>query len=101
MKKREPVSKIMSDQLISVNITQKLKEVDAEVDAIIEENNIRHVPVVSGDKVIGLISKTDLERVSFVNTIDGSNLWTSMYDVLSIEQVMSKNLKVINSAKTP
>ena len=100
MKKREPVSKIMSDQLISVNITQKLKEVDAEVDAIIEENNIRHVPVVSGDKVIGLISKTDLERVSFVNTIDGSNLWTSMYDVLSIEQVMSKNLKTVQENDT-
>ena len=96
MKKREPVSKIMSDQLISVNTTQKLKEVDA----IIEENNIRHVPVVSGDKVIGLISKTDLERVSFVNTIDGSNLGTSMYDVLSIEQVMSKNLKTVQENDT-
>ncbi len=96
MKKREPVSKIMSDQLISVNTTQKLREVEA----IIDENNIRHVPVVSGDKVIGLISKTDLERVSFVNTIDGSNLGTSMYDVLSIEQVMSKNLKTVQESDT-
>ena len=96
MKKREPVSQILSDQLISVNTTQKLKEVDA----IIEENNIRHVPVVSGDKVIGLISKTDLERVSFVNTIDGSDLGTSMYDVLSIEQVMSKNLKTVQENDT-
>ena len=91
-----PVSKIMSTDILSVNITQSLKEVDA----IISDQHIRHVPVVSGDKIIGMLSKTDLQKISFVNTIDGDGLTTAMYDNLSIEQVMTKDITTVEKDDT-
>ncbi|WP_020570868.1 CBS domain-containing protein [Neolewinella persica] len=96
MKKRMPVSKIMSTDILSVNISQNLREVDA----IIKDQHIRHVPVVSGDKIIGMLSKTDLQKISFVNTVDGDGLTTAMYDNLSIDQVMTKDVITVDKDDT-
>lgn len=96
MKKRTPVSKIMTTDIVTVNTTQTL----IEVDKILTENNIRHIPVVSGKTVIGMLSKIDLQKISFVNTVDGDELTTVIYDELSIEQVMTKNLIVIQKDNT-
>ena len=96
MKKRTPVSKIMSSDILSVNQTQSLREVEA----LIQGEHIRHVPVVSGDKVIGMLSKTDLQKISFVNTVDGDGLTTAMYDNLSIEQVMTKDVHTVQKDDT-
>ncbi|MGC6470984.1 MAG: CBS domain-containing protein [Flavobacteriales bacterium] len=96
MKKRTPVSKIMTTDIVTVNTTQTL----SEVDKILTENNIRHIPVVSGKTVIGMLSKIDLQKISFVNTVDGDELTTVIYDELSIEQVMTKNLIVIQKDNT-
>jgi CBS domain-containing protein len=91
MKKRTPVSKIMTTDIISVNKTQSLKEVSE----IIETKHIRHVPVTSGDEIIGMLSKTDLNKISFINTIEGDELTSSIYDYLTIEQVMTKNIATV------
>lgn len=96
MKKRTPVSKIMSSNPITVNTTQSLKDVDS----IFEAENIRHLPVVSGNKVIGILSKTDLQKISFVNSFQAGQVTTAMYDVLNIEQVMTKNVNSIQKDDT-
>lgn len=71
-----------------------------DVDRILEQKHIRHIPVVSGDEVIGMISRTDLQKISFVNSFDGDHLTTAMYDALTIEQVMTKDLTTVASADT-
>ncbi len=96
MKKRTPISQIMSKDIITVNLTQSIKEVSD----LIDTEKIRHVPVVSGNKVIGMLSKTDLQKISFVNTVEGNELTTAMYDVLSIEQVMTKMLTSVQLTDT-
>jgi len=98
MKRRELVSKIMSTNLITINLTNNL--VDAE--KLFNENSIRHIPVVSGDDIIGILSLTDLLRVSFVDTYgsDESDVDTAVYNMLSIEQVMVKNLVSVSSSQT-
>lgn len=96
MKKRTPISKIMSNDIITVNKTQSIREVSD----IIEDKNIHHVPVVSGDKVIGMLSKVDLQKISFVNSYDNNGLTTAMYDNLNIEQVMTKDVKVVQKSDT-
>ena len=96
MKKRTPISKIMSNDIITVNKTQSIREVSE----IIEDKNIHHVPVVSGDKVIGMLSKVDLQKISFVNSYDNDGLTTAMYDNLNIEQVMTKDVKVVQKSDT-
>ena len=52
MKQRVPVSQIMSKELITLTPTQSLY--DAE--RLFKKHNIRHIPVVEGDKIIGIVS---------------------------------------------
>lgn len=98
MKKRELVSKIMSTNLITVNLSNNL----SEAEKLFNENSIRHIPVVSGDDIIGILSLTDLLRVSFVDTYgsDEADVDTAVYNMLSIEKVMVKNLVSVSSTQT-
>lgn len=96
MKKRSPVSTIMSTDLVSVNTTQSL----TEVNDLLESNGIHHMPVVSGEEVIGMISKTDLQKISFVSSYGEEHVGTSMYNILSIEQVMTKDVETVESKDT-
>ena len=61
MKKNEPISKIMSTDLTTVHDGQPV----SALRSIFEKNDIHHVPVVSGDKLIGIVSSNDFMRVSF------------------------------------
>jgi CBS domain-containing protein len=98
MKRRELVSKIMSTNLITVNTTNNL----VEAERLFNENSIRHIPVVSGEDIIGMLSLTDLLRVSFVDTYGGdeSDVDTAVYNMLTIEQVMVKNIVSVSSTQT-
>ncbi|WP_347173618.1 CBS domain-containing protein [Polaribacter uvawellassae] len=98
MKRRELVSKIMSTNLITVNHTNNL----VEAEKLFNENSIRHIPVVSGDDIIGMLSLTDLLRVSFVDAYgtDENEVDTAVYNMLTIEQVMAKNLVSVTSSQT-
>lgn len=93
MKKRAQVSKIMTSNPITVNFTNNVKEV-AEIFA---EKNIHHIPVVSGKDLIGMISKNDIERISFVSESQDTKVNTQIYDGLKIEQVMSKQLDTVDT----
>ena len=86
----------MTSNIITLNKTQSIKEVSE----LLDNNNIHHMPVMSGDTLIGMLSRTDLEKISFVNSMEGEGLTTAMYDVLSIEQVMTKNLSVAQASDT-
>lgn len=98
MKKREPVSKIMTANVITVNHTDNLETAEK----LFKENKIRHIPVVSGKDVIGMLSLTDLLRVSYVENIgeNDENVDTVVNTLFSIEQVMAKNIVSVNSDTT-
>ena len=89
MKRREPVSKIMTTDLVTINHTNSL--LDAE--KLFEKHKIRHIPVVNNKKIIGILSLTDLLRISFVDNYgeDDSQVDTAVYNMLSIEHVMVKD----------
>lgn len=92
MKKREHVSKIMTANPITVNTSNSVNDIAQ----IFKEENIRHIPVVSGEKLVGMVSKTDMDRISFV--IDSEEkVNTQVYNSLSIEQVMTEQLDVVQS----
>ena len=87
MKQRVPVSQIMSKELITLTPTQSLY--DAE--RLFKKHNIRHIPVVEGDKIIGIVSYSDLLRISFADMTDGEDQVTSVvYDMYTIPQIMAK-----------
>lgn len=96
MKKSTPISKIMSRDIITMSQNQTL----GDLNQLIEDKDIRHVLIVSGDHVVGMLSNTDLDKISFINTFDGDGLTTSIYGSLTIQQVMTKDLTLVQKDDT-
>ena len=69
MKKNEPVGHIMTKNVLSVDINANLKEVKD----MINRQKIRHVPVVKEKQLVGIISKTDINRLSFSGLFEDQN----------------------------
>jgi len=88
MKKREPLSSIMTKDPVTVNINATLNEVRD----LMGKHGFRHFPVVSGDELVGIISQTDVMRLSFGNVFDNQKeIDQTMFDMLTIEDVMMTN----------
>lgn len=61
MKRREPVKEIMTKEVFTMQENEKLSAV---VD-MFRKHKIRHIPVLSGRKITGIISRTDINRLTF------------------------------------
>jgi CBS domain-containing protein len=93
MKKREPVSHIMTSDVFTVNESDNLRDAVA----IIRKNKIRHLPVVSGKSVSGIISRTDINRLTFgalFENQEGAD--EAVLDMLSIPQVMTSKPRTVS-----
>ncbi len=90
MKKRVPISQIMTQKVVT--ITTKDDLVTAE--ELFKKHRIRHIPVVKGDTILGMLSYTDLMRISFADAIDEDEFEvdTMVYNMFTIEQVMVKDV---------
>ncbi len=89
MKKNEPVSKVMSGSPITVHEGDPV----SKVKQLIETHGIHHVPVVSGEQLVGIISWSDLLRVSFgeFGNQDGRQLDAILDHTYSVTGLMSTN----------
>lgn len=97
MKEKVPVSSIMSKDVIKLSFNDNLST--AEI--IFKHNKIRHIPVVDENKIIGMLSYTDLLRISFVDAIDDEEIMdTTVYNMFTVEQVMAKKMVTITPETT-
>lgn len=98
MKKRVPVSQIMTKNVVTLSTKDDL--VTAE--ELFKKNRIRHIPVTSGNEVLGMLSYTDLMRISFADAIDEheQDVDTMVYNMFTIEQVMVKDVICVSSHAT-
>ena len=91
-----PISEIMTVQPVTVSTDTPLPDVYR----LVKERSINHLPVVDGDKLVGIISRTDLERVSFVNDPNSSNVVEAMWDFLRTENLMTRSIITIDKHET-
>jgi len=98
MKHRVPVSFIMTKNVVKLNLTDDL----TKAEMLFKKNNIRHIPVVNGNAIIGMLSYTDLLRISFADAIDDDEeiIDITVYNMFTIEQVMAKKLVTISPETT-
>lgn len=97
MKRREALSHIMTDHVMTVTPQDDLKEV---VD-LINKKKIRHVPVVENGHVVGMISRTDINRLTFSSLFEGQEgADEAVLTMLSISQVMTHKPRVIQATQT-
>lgn len=89
MERLEPVSKIMTKELVTLTLNDDLYKAEK----LFRKHHIRHIPVVNGDKIIGMLSLSDLKRISFLDGYDANEIKidSAIYEMLGIEQIMVKN----------
>lgn len=97
MRKRELVNTIMTRNIHVVQLEDKL----TEARELIRKYGIRHVPVIYGKQLVGIISKTDLNRLTFSSLFAGQDdADEAVFDMLTISQVMSHRPRVVKANDT-
>lgn len=92
------VSTIMSTDLITVNYKDDLESAEH----LFKTHKIRHIPVVKNGELKGMLSYTDLLRISFADAIgdDEMSIDSVVYNMFTIEQVMVKSVVSMPSSST-
>lgn len=98
MKQHVPVSSIMTQNIIKLNLSDDL----TKAESLFKEHKIRHIPVVNGSKILGILSYTDLLRISFADAVDEDEdvVDTTVYNMFTLEQVMTKKVVSISPETT-
>lgn len=81
------VAHIMSTDLKTLTKNQSLYEAEK----LFKKYKIRHLPVVDGDVIVGVLSYSDLLKISYADVADEEeDVESVVYDMFSITQVMAK-----------
>lgn len=95
MRRNEPVTHIMTKDPITANLSQKLSEVQQSM----AEHGFHHMPVVNGTKLVGILSSTDLLRVTYDYGADPGQNAAVLDNTRTIADVMQPGpLSVSNKA---
>ena len=93
MKRNEPVSKIMTTDLVTVHHGDPV----SKVRQLIREHGVHHIPVVSGQTLVGIISYSDVLRVSFGDAFkaDERTVDATLDHTMTLEQLMQNEPTVV------
>jgi CBS domain-containing protein len=83
-------------------ITLKKQDNLETAEHLFKFHHIRHIPVVDGEVIIGMLSYTDLLRLSFgdIELNDEEMSDVMVYSMFSIEQVMNRNIVTVTSSNS-
>ncbi|MEW6745994.1 MAG: CBS domain-containing protein [Planctomycetota bacterium] len=85
------VSKYMTSKLITAKPDMSVKDAFLTM----RKQRVRHLPVVEGDRLVGIISDRDLRRPKWADALDD---WTSYYQIddnITVADVMTKNPETV------
>ena len=93
-----PIADIMTKKIIALNRKDDLETAEM----LFKKHKIRHIPVVHEDSIIGMLSYTDLLRISFADAFNENEdgVDTVVYNMFTIEQVMAKKIVSVHSETT-
>ncbi|WP_299361294.1 CBS domain-containing protein [Winogradskyella sp.] len=93
-----PISEIMTRNIIALNRDDDLETAEL----LFKRNKIRHIPVVAGEVILGMLSYSDLLRISFADAVydTDEDVDTLVYNMFTIDQVMVKNVVTVPSTAT-
>lgn len=92
-----PIKDIMTAQVFSITTSTRLEEAEA----MFRKHKVRHLPVTKNHELVGILSLTDLQRISFATSLGEAEeeIDNAMYEMLGIEQVMqSKPVSIQQNA---
>ena len=92
MKKNEPIEKVLSRDVVTVHTGQNV----SDVRKILSKNGFHHVPVVSGKKLLGLISAADILGITIEGVGSDARSMDGYIDhQFSIEGLMKTDLRTL------
>lgn len=97
MKKNIPIEKILTRDVVTVHVGQAV----SDVRKLFATQGFHHVPVVSGRKLIGLLSAADILGISVEGVGSDERSMDAYLDhQFSIEKLMKKDLKTLSLKST-
>lgn len=97
MTRNDPITSLMTADPETVDVGQKL----SEARRLMAEKRFHHVPVVSGRKLVGLLSANDMMRLSISAYGADEQTVDAMLDAqFSIQQVMTTALFTVHREET-
>lgn len=89
MKRNDPITHLMTRNVITVHHGDPI----SKVRALVREHGVHHIPVMNGDQLIGIITWSDILRVSFGDAFgtDERSVDATLDHTMTLEQVMKKN----------
>jgi len=98
MNKHKPVAEIMTTEVYTADID---RDTLFDVKDLILTKGLRHVPVVRGKKLAGIISKTDIDRLIFSRMFeDEEDADEAVLEMLKIEHVMTHKPQAVQADTT-
>ncbi len=97
MRKNDSIKHIMSRDVKTVQKGQHL----SDVYQIMSQQAIHHVPVLDQDKLVGLVSFTDMMQLNFnFKGLDQEGLAQVIDQQFKITDIMSQNLTTLNQSQS-
>lgn len=97
MNNQDTVRKIMTTDVHSIELGRDLYEAKN----LMAKHKVRHLPVLSEGKLVGIISQTDILRLSFGQHFDDQTGGdAALFEMLTIEHVMVSNPNVVDPSCT-
>ncbi|WP_223551144.1 MULTISPECIES: CBS domain-containing protein [Aestuariivivens] len=98
MIRKAPISTIMTEHVITLRKKDSLEKAEK----IFKKHNIRHIPIVTNNVVIGMLSKTDLLRLKFSDYGEKENMDSDafVYHMFTIEQIMQQKIVTVSSSNS-
>lgn len=95
MRKNDPIKHIMSEHIHTVQQGQAV----SVVLKIVHDHGIHHVPILDGEKLVGIVSSTDLMKLSMgPQGIDSENSWSYLDSQYQTIDVMTANPQTLNDS---
>ncbi len=93
-----PVSTIMTKDLITVGVKDGLDKAEH----LLKKYKIRHIPVVEGQKIKGMLSINDILRISFADGAfrEEEDVSSSIYEMFTVKSLMRSKLETVSSVNT-
>lgn len=94
MLKNEPIHTIMTKDVFTIDENDELKDAIS----LIKRKKIRHLPVMKNNKVVGILSRSDINRLTFGALFDHQDSADeAILNMLSISQVMTAKPRLIRT----
>ncbi|WP_257666505.1 CBS domain-containing protein [Parapedobacter tibetensis] len=73
------------------SLTVDAKDRLSKVSTVMKQHGLKHIPVARGSKIIGIISRRDIQRLGFGYVYDNKDdIELGMFDMLQADQVMTR-----------